>query len=175
MGNIIANLRDSLNKILLDVHHTDDGEDGVVLDSHGIQADGESPSALSRADAVLLIAAVLPDLDIKYMVKICKLLGLAALVEMHDEREFNCVLGIESVELIGINNLQNDIAVHQLHNTREKLVNDNLKHFQRKLTELELEAEHLFLARHQLFENDKLRNGNRETLTALREGSDRNK
>ncbi|KAI5434989.1 hypothetical protein KIW84_021716 [Lathyrus oleraceus] len=66
------------------------------------------------ADAVLLIAAVLPDLDIKYMVKICKLLGLAALVEMHDEREFDRVLGIESVELIGINNLQKDIAVsHQ--------------------------------------------------------------
>lgn len=34
------------------------------------------------ADAVLLIAAVLPDLDIKYMVKICKLLGLTALVEV---------------------------------------------------------------------------------------------
>ncbi|CAL5207238.1 unnamed protein product [Lathyrus oleraceus] len=48
MGNIIANLRDSLNKILLDVHHTDDCEDEVVLDSQGIQADGESPSALSR-------------------------------------------------------------------------------------------------------------------------------
>lgn len=56
------------------------------------------------ADAVLLIAAVLPDLDIKYMVKICKLLGLAALVEVHNEREFDRVLGIESVELIGINN-----------------------------------------------------------------------
>lgn len=66
------------------------------------------------ADAVLLIAAVLPNLDIKYMVKICKLLGLAALVEVHDEREFDCVLGIESVELIGMNNLQNNIAVsHQ--------------------------------------------------------------
>ena len=34
------------------------------------------------ADAVLLIAAVLPDLDIKYMIKICKLLGLTALVEV---------------------------------------------------------------------------------------------
>jgi indole-3-glycerol phosphate synthase len=34
------------------------------------------------ADAVLLIAAVLPDLDIKYMTKICKILGLAALVEV---------------------------------------------------------------------------------------------
>lgn len=34
------------------------------------------------ADAVLLIAAVLPDLDIKYMTKICKLLGMTALVEV---------------------------------------------------------------------------------------------
>ncbi|CAJ1971084.1 unnamed protein product [Sphenostylis stenocarpa] len=56
------------------------------------------------ADAVLLIAAVLPDLDIKYMIKICKLLGLTALVEVHDEREFDRVLSIEGIELIGINN-----------------------------------------------------------------------
>ncbi|KAI3939321.1 hypothetical protein MKW98_022189 [Papaver atlanticum] len=41
-------------------------------------------------DAVLLIAAVLPDLDIQYMTKICKTLGLASL--------------IEGVQLVGINN-----------------------------------------------------------------------
>lgn len=34
------------------------------------------------ADAILLIAAVLPDLDITYMTKICKRLGLAALIEV---------------------------------------------------------------------------------------------
>lgn len=34
------------------------------------------------ADAILLIAAVLPDLDIKYFTKICRMLGLAALVEV---------------------------------------------------------------------------------------------
>lgn len=34
------------------------------------------------ADAILLIAAVLPDLDIRYMTKICKMLGLTALVEV---------------------------------------------------------------------------------------------
>ncbi|KAI3464162.1 hypothetical protein Pfo_020825 [Paulownia fortunei] len=56
------------------------------------------------ADAILLIAAVLPDLDIKYMIKICKLLGLAALVEVHDEREMDRVLEIEGIELVGINN-----------------------------------------------------------------------
>jgi indole-3-glycerol phosphate synthase len=56
------------------------------------------------ADAVLLIASVLPDLDIKYMIKICKILGMATLVEVHDEREMDRVLAIEGVELIGINN-----------------------------------------------------------------------
>ncbi|KAK4800928.1 hypothetical protein SAY86_021415 [Trapa natans] len=56
------------------------------------------------ADAVLLIAAVLSNHDIRYMVKISKMLGLAALIEVHDEREMDRVLGIEGVELIGINN-----------------------------------------------------------------------
>ncbi|KAL5562623.1 hypothetical protein UlMin_032370, partial [Ulmus minor] len=55
-------------------------------------------------DAILLIAAVLPDLDIKYMTKICKLLGLATVVVVHDEMEMDHVLGIEGIELIGINN-----------------------------------------------------------------------
>ncbi|XP_009151623.1 indole-3-glycerol phosphate synthase, chloroplastic [Brassica rapa] len=56
------------------------------------------------ADAILLIASVLPDLDIKYMIKICKILGMATLVEVHDEREMDRVLAIDGVELIGINN-----------------------------------------------------------------------
>ncbi|XP_027337605.1 uncharacterized protein LOC113851342 [Abrus precatorius] len=47
-------------------------------------------------------------------------------------------------------------------------MDETMKEFQHKLTELELEAEHLLLARHQLVENDRLRNGNREALTALR-------
>ncbi|XP_020203288.1 uncharacterized protein LOC109788861 [Cajanus cajan] len=47
-------------------------------------------------------------------------------------------------------------------------MDESMKQFQKKLTELEVEAEHLLLARHQLVENDKLRNGNREALTALR-------
>ncbi|XP_011071997.1 indole-3-glycerol phosphate synthase, chloroplastic isoform X2 [Sesamum indicum] len=59
---------------------------------------------VNGADAILLIAAVLPDLDIKYMTKICKLLGLTALVEVHDEREMDRVLEIDGIELVGINN-----------------------------------------------------------------------
>jgi indole-3-glycerol phosphate synthase len=34
------------------------------------------------ADAVLLIAAVLTDLDLKYFLKICNELGLTALIEV---------------------------------------------------------------------------------------------
>jgi indole-3-glycerol phosphate synthase len=56
------------------------------------------------ADAVLLIAAVLPDLDIKYMLRTCKKLGMTALIEVHDERELDRVLKINGVQLIGINN-----------------------------------------------------------------------
>ncbi|KAH7576602.1 hypothetical protein ACOSQ2_002960 [Xanthoceras sorbifolium] len=73
------------------------------------------------ADAVLLIAAVLPDLDIKYMTKICKLLGLTALVEVHDEREMDRVLGIEGVELIGINNRNLETFEVDISNTKKLL------------------------------------------------------
>ncbi|XP_058074058.1 uncharacterized protein LOC131222855 [Magnolia sinica] len=47
-------------------------------------------------------------------------------------------------------------------------MDDNMKQLQQILMEVETEAEHLLLARQQLVENDKLRNGNREALTALR-------
>ncbi|CAL5065280.1 unnamed protein product [Urochloa decumbens] len=56
------------------------------------------------ADAVLLIAAVLPDLDIKYMLRVCRSLGMMALVEVHDERELDRILKIDGVQIIGINN-----------------------------------------------------------------------
>ncbi|KAF5741021.1 hypothetical protein HS088_TW10G00016 [Tripterygium wilfordii] len=47
-------------------------------------------------------------------------------------------------------------------------MNETMKQFQQSLIELETEAEHLLLARTQLLENDKVRNENREALTALR-------
>ncbi|KAG5232100.1 hypothetical protein OIU76_005065 [Salix suchowensis] len=73
------------------------------------------------ADAILLIAAVLPDLDIKYMTKICKMLGLTALVEVHDEREMDRVLAIEGVELIGINNRNLETFEVDISNTKRLL------------------------------------------------------
>ncbi|KAL6659668.1 hypothetical protein ACP70R_002497 [Stipagrostis hirtigluma subsp. patula] len=56
------------------------------------------------ADAILLIAAVLPDLDIKFMLRVCKNLGMTALIEVDDERELDRVLNIDGVQLISINN-----------------------------------------------------------------------
>ncbi|KAF5741360.1 hypothetical protein HS088_TW10G00357 [Tripterygium wilfordii] len=73
------------------------------------------------ADAVLLIAAVLPDLDLIYLTKICKMLGMAALVEVHDEREMDRVLGIEGIELIGINNRSLETFKVDIGNTKKLL------------------------------------------------------
>lgn len=73
------------------------------------------------ADAILLIAAVLPDLDIKYMTKICKMVGLTPLVEVHDEKEMDRMLAIEGIELIGINNRNLETFEVDISNTKKLL------------------------------------------------------
>ncbi|XP_022979536.1 uncharacterized protein LOC111479212 [Cucurbita maxima] len=47
-------------------------------------------------------------------------------------------------------------------------MNETMRQFQQSLIELEAEAERLLVARNELVENDRVRNGNREALTALR-------
>lgn len=56
------------------------------------------------ADAALLIAAILTDQDLAYLLKVARGLGLAVLVEVHDTTEMERVLALDGVELIGINN-----------------------------------------------------------------------
>jgi indole-3-glycerol phosphate synthase len=56
------------------------------------------------ADAVLLIAAILEDTDLKYFLKIVHALGMTALIEVHTQAEFDRVLALDGVKLIGINN-----------------------------------------------------------------------
>ncbi|MBE7381610.1 MAG: indole-3-glycerol phosphate synthase TrpC [Leptolyngbya sp. SIO1E4] len=56
------------------------------------------------ADAVLLIAAILSDKDLQYFTRIAQALGMRALVEVHTLEEFDRVLAIEAIQLIGINN-----------------------------------------------------------------------
>ncbi|MBV8886320.1 MAG: indole-3-glycerol phosphate synthase TrpC [Chroococcidiopsidaceae cyanobacterium CP_BM_RX_35] len=56
------------------------------------------------ADAVLLIAAILSDQDLRYFVKITNALKMAALIEVHTLEELDRVLDIDGVTLVGINN-----------------------------------------------------------------------
>jgi indole-3-glycerol phosphate synthase len=56
------------------------------------------------ADAALLIAAILTDQDLAYLLKVARALGLAVLVEVHDAAELERVLALEGVKMIGINN-----------------------------------------------------------------------
>ncbi len=56
------------------------------------------------ADAILLIASILPDQDLTYFLKIVKSVGMTALVEVHTLAELDRVLALPGVELVGINN-----------------------------------------------------------------------
>ena len=58
----------------------------------------------SGADAILLIAAILSDQDLKYLNKIAIELGMTVLVEVHDSVEMKRVLDLRIFNLIGINN-----------------------------------------------------------------------
>ncbi|CAM6125872.1 unnamed protein product [Calypogeia fissa] len=73
------------------------------------------------ADAVLLIAAVLPNQDLLYLSRICRTLGLAVLVEVHTPREMDRVLALPDVKMIGINNRNLATFKVDLHNTVELL------------------------------------------------------
>eukprot|EP00210_Caulerpa_lentillifera_P004795 g4577.t1 len=60
----------------------------------------------SGADAVLLIAAVLPNKDLNYFIKSAKSLNLQCLIEVHNEIELRRATELDGIDehLIGINN-----------------------------------------------------------------------
>jgi indole-3-glycerol phosphate synthase len=60
-------------------------------------------SRAAGADAVLLIAAILPPSRLKELVRLCRTLGMAALVEVHDIGEIDAALE-SGARVIGINN-----------------------------------------------------------------------
>jgi indole-3-glycerol phosphate synthase len=55
------------------------------------------------ADALLLIAAVLPDADLAKLLSLTNELGMTALIEVHDEQELRRVLPM-APRLVGVNN-----------------------------------------------------------------------
>jgi indole-3-glycerol phosphate synthase len=60
----------------------------------------------SGADAILLIAAVLPNQDLAYFMKAASALGMTCLIEVHTENELKRCLELPDVErhILGINN-----------------------------------------------------------------------
>ncbi len=76
---------------------------------------------LNGADAVLLIAAILQDIDLTYFLKIIHSLGMNALIEVHSLEELDRVLEIEGVKLIGINNRNLEDFTVDLNNTQQIL------------------------------------------------------
>ncbi len=59
-------------------------------------------ACLFGADAVLLIAAILPDAELRALRECSRALGLAVLLEVHDEPELERALAVEP-ELVGVN------------------------------------------------------------------------
>lgn len=76
---------------------------------------------LHGADAVLLIAAILPDKDLQYFLKIAATLGMTPLVEVHTLAELDRVLTLDGVTLIGINNRNLETFEVDLQTTHELL------------------------------------------------------
>lgn len=61
-------------------------------------------SRTSGADAILLIAAILSNNQIKLFLHLAGQLGMDCLVEIHDREELNRIKKINGVEWVGINN-----------------------------------------------------------------------
>lgn len=67
---------------------------------------------LIGADAILLIAAILDDVQMKDFYQLAKELGMDVLVETHDEREVERALAIDA-DIIGVNNRDlRDFSIH---------------------------------------------------------------
>lgn len=76
---------------------------------------------LNGADAVLLIAAILKDADLRYFLKIIYGLGMTALIEVHTLEELDRVLAIDDAKLVGINNRNLENFNVNLETTKEIL------------------------------------------------------
>ena len=78
-----------------------------IIDEHQIYEAREA-----GADAILLIAAMMPPAQMKELLAVAESLSMAALVEVHDERELEVAMRVPT-KLLGINNRNlNDFNVN---------------------------------------------------------------
>eukprot|EP01024_Parvocaulis_polyphysoides_P067369 TRINITY_DN8022_c0_g1_i1.p1 TRINITY_DN8022_c0_g1~~TRINITY_DN8022_c0_g1_i1.p1 ORF type:complete len:365 (+),score=60.95 TRINITY_DN8022_c0_g1_i1:189-1283(+) len=86
------------------------------------------------ADAVLLIAAVLPNADLRYFTKAALALGMQCLIEVHTIGELRRVLEVEGLEnhLLGINNRDLQTFKVDLGNTEKIMQSEAGQEVQRK-------------------------------------------
>lgn len=73
---------------------------------------------LIGADCILLIASILTDRDLKRFYELASLLGMDALVEVHDEEEMKRAIGLDAA-MIGINNRNLKDFTIDLNTTRQ--------------------------------------------------------
>jgi indole-3-glycerol phosphate synthase len=73
------------------------------------------------ADAILLIAAVLPSSDLNYLIKVARGLGMQCLIEVHTIKELERMLALNSLEgcMLGINNRDLQTFKVDLQNTSD--------------------------------------------------------
>lgn len=76
----------------------------------------------SGADAILLIAAVLPNSDMNYLIKSARSVGLQCLIEVHTVAELERMLRLENLDgcMLGINN--RDLQTFEIDLANTKLV-----------------------------------------------------
>jgi indole-3-glycerol phosphate synthase len=87
----------------------------VLRKDFTVQEADVADARLMGADAVLLIAAALSDAELTACATLADQLGLAALVEVHDEEELTRALGAGAV-LVGVN--QRDLRTFQVDHER---------------------------------------------------------
>lgn len=76
---------------------------------------------VNGADAVLLIAAILPDETLQYFLQMVQSLDMTALVEVHTLEELDRVLALSNLQLVGINNRNLENFTVDLNTTKNLL------------------------------------------------------
>ncbi|MBD2142439.1 indole-3-glycerol-phosphate synthase [Anabaena sp. FACHB-1250] len=73
------------------------------------------------ADAVLLMAAILADKDLKNFLRVIHYLGMNAVIQVHNLTDLDRVLELEDIRIVSINNQNLSDSTINIHTTQELL------------------------------------------------------